>query len=68
MLALCLMLSATYHAQNYAGVIGGFLQTNLRTETLEMLFEMLDKSFSVISSQLLFVNNATQHEYDVHKV
>ena len=25
MLALCLMLSATYYAQNYAGIIGGSL-------------------------------------------
>ena len=25
MLALCLMLSVIYYAQNYAGIIGGFL-------------------------------------------
>ena len=25
MLALCLMLSMTHYAQNYAGIVGGFL-------------------------------------------
>ena len=28
MLALCLMLSETYYAQNYTGTIGGSLHTN----------------------------------------
>ena len=29
MLALCLMLSVTYYAQNYAGIIGWSLSVNL---------------------------------------
>ena len=30
MLALCLMLSSTYYAQNYAGIIGGSLVIELK--------------------------------------
>ena len=31
MLALCLMLSVTHYAQNYAGIIGGSLHTDAHT-------------------------------------
>ena len=41
MLALCLMLSGTYYAQNYASIIGGCLQSvyqiRLKTKLLRVL-------------------------------
>ena len=33
MLALCLMLLATYYAQNYAGIIGGSLTMTIYVHT-----------------------------------
>ena len=38
MLALCLMFSVTYYAQNYAGIVGWSLMTNLAVP----LFKSLD--------------------------
>ena len=37
MLALCLMLSVTYYAQNYAGIIGWSLVDN--NYTLKLVFD-----------------------------
>ena len=34
MLALCLMLSGTYYAKNYAGIIGRGLMVNIRNSAL----------------------------------
>ena len=39
MLALCLMLLATYYAQNYAGIIGWSLAIGMRT--------LLDEKFRI---------------------
>ena len=65
MLALCLMLSVTYYAQNYAGIIGWSLvdvNVSVSSHLKEELALAVDKWLQVISIIMLFKNSKSIKE------
>ena len=61
MLALCLMLSVTYYAQNYAGIIGWSLLIGLQLTIGEVWFSGLT---AMMSNKL---NTANKIKFKTHK-